>query len=545
MRHRGSRHSTEIKGEEMYRIRSKVVAKGRGSQRRGAWVHGWSPSQLAVVTFWLTLILAAPVIALNSAGAVAASPANSAAHYVTLSGSPGMPELDPADDTIYVPIQCPQSYCPTNAPGRAVDIVDAATCNATIGSGCHVVATAPGDNPLGAAVDPTTDTVYVMNSPASGDSTIGLLDGRTCNATVTSGCRHVEATIPLGVNAFIVAGAVDAATRTLYVASATHGVYVVDIATCNDRVTTGCTQRPELVKDNRGPAQLEIDTATNTVYVADQGNPDAESSSANTVTVIDGNTCDAKDHSRCGADAPTVTAGSEVSAVAVDQTNNTVYVADGDGTVSVIDGTRCDSLTVSGCHDTPHAVRTGAGTAAVVVDAKDHTVFALNGSDDTLSSIDAATCDGPSTGACPPLAPAQRDAPEVGPGASENDLIVTSGNDTAYVVNEGGANVLIVTGVGGCTALNHSACLVRAPSVPEAGQVATADPATGTLYVTDANLPQVDVIDAAHCDPARLSRCAPVGKIPTGGQNQVGSVDDATHTLYVSEAASKDLSEIH
>ena len=138
----------------------------------------------------------------------------------------------------------------------------------------------PADNPLGAAVDPTTDTVYVMNSPASGDSTIGLLDGRTCNATVTSGCRHVEATIPLGVNAFIVAGAVDAATRTLYVASATHGVYVVDIATCNDRVTTGCTQRPELVKDNRGPAQLEIDTATNTVYVADQGNPDAESSSA-------------------------------------------------------------------------------------------------------------------------------------------------------------------------------------------------------------------------------------------------------------------------
>ena len=141
----------------------------------------------------------------------------------------------------------------------------------------------------------------------------------------------------------------------------------------------------------------------------------------------------------CGADPPTVTAGSGVSAVAVDRTNNTVYVADGDGTVSVIDGARCDSLIVSGCHDTPHAVRTGAGTAAVVVDAKDHTVFALNGSDDTLSSIDAATCDGATPSACPPLAPAQRDAPELGPGASENDLIVTPGNDTAYVVNEGGA----------------------------------------------------------------------------------------------------------
>ena len=66
-------------------------------------------------------------------------------------------------------------------------------------------------------------------------------------------------------------------------------------------VTTGCTQRPELVNDNRGPAQLDIDTATNTVYAADQGNPNAESSSATTVTVIDGNTCDGKDHSGCGA----------------------------------------------------------------------------------------------------------------------------------------------------------------------------------------------------------------------------------------------------
>jgi len=171
----------------MYRIRSKVIAKGRGSQRRGASAHRRSPSQLAAVTTCLTLILAGLVIASNSAGAVAASPAVPAAHYVTLSGSPGMPELDPANDTIYVPIQCPQSYCPTNAPGSAVDIVNAATCNATSGSGCHVVATAPGDTPLGAAVDPTTDTVYVMNSPSSGNSAIGLLDGRTCNATVTSG----------------------------------------------------------------------------------------------------------------------------------------------------------------------------------------------------------------------------------------------------------------------------------------------------------------------------------------------------------------------
>ena len=74
--------------------------------------------------------------------------------------------------------------------------------------------------------------------------------------------------------------------------------------------------------------------------------------------------------------------------------------------------------------------------------------------------------------------------------------------------------MLIVTGVGGCTALDHSACRVLAPSMPEAGDVATLDPATGTLYVSNADLPQVDVIDAAHCDPARLSACTPVGEDP-------------------------------
>jgi len=518
---------------------------GGGSRRRRGRLGRRAPSPLVAAAACLALLLTVLVTAPSGNVAAAASPANPTARYVTLSGSPGMPELDPANDTIYVPVQCPQAYCPTSAPGKVVDIVDAATCNATDGAGCHVVATAPADTPLGAAIDPATGTVYVLNSPATGDSTIGLLDGRTCNATVTSGCRRQVATISFGANAFIVAGAVDAATRTLYVASPSHGVYVVDIATCNDMVTTGCTQRPELIKDIRGPQQLDIDTATNTIYVADNGNSSTESGNGNTVTVIDGNTCDANYRSGCGANPPTVTAGSGVSAVSVDQADNTVYVAnDNDGTVSVIDGARCDSVTTSGCHDPTRAVETGAGTAGVAVNTQDHTVFALNGGDDTISSIDSATCNGATPGTCPELAQAQRLAPERGPGVFSNDLIVTPGDDSAYVVNEGGPNVLVVTDFGGCTALEHSACRVLAPSVPGAGSVATLDPATGTLYVSDAGLPQVNVIDAARCNPARLSACAPVGKIPTGGPNQVGSVDDVTHTLYVSEAGPKSVAVI-
>ncbi len=502
-----------------------------------------APSRTSAVIACAALLLAQLVTGLGAVSTAAASPAGPPAHYVTLAGGPGMAEWDPGNDTIYVPVQCATSYCQSNEAGKVVDVVNAATCNATSGSGCRVVATAPADGPLGAAVDPTTGTVYVFDNPPGGTATISLLDGRTCNGTVTRGCQRVVGKIAVGANAFMVAGAVDAATRTLYVASPSHGIYVVDIAKCNDLFTTGCGQHPAIVKDDRGPGQLDVDTATNTVYAADQGNPNLSSSNGGTVTVIDGNTCDASEQSGCGTDQSVVPVGNGVSAVAVDQATNTVYVADSEG-VSLIDGERCSSLRLSGCHATTHAVPTGAGSSDVVVDSKDQTVFALDGNDDTLSSINAATCNANTPNECPALAPSQREAPEVGPGAAQNDLIVTPGNQTAYAVNEGGQNVLVVTAAGGCTALDRSGCLALAPSVPDAGALATLDPATATLYVTDENLPQVDVIDAARCDPERLSGCAPVAKIPTGGPDQVGSVDDATHTLYISEAASKSVAVI-
>src|SRR5208283_1331902 len=63
--------------------------------------------------------------------------------------------------------------------------------------------------------------------------------------------------------------------------------------------------------------------------------------------------------------------------------------------------------------------------------------------------------------------------------------------------------------------------------------------------VSDANLPRVDVTDAARCDQARLNACNPVGEIPTNGANLVGSVHDATHTLYVSEPASDSVAVIN
>src|SRR5262245_44089686 len=75
---------------------------------------------------------------------------------VVLDGSPGVPVADPKTSTVYVPIQCTTSSCTTQE--HVVDIVNAATCNTKVISGCRVVARAKvGDLPLAAALDPRTE----------------------------------------------------------------------------------------------------------------------------------------------------------------------------------------------------------------------------------------------------------------------------------------------------------------------------------------------------------------------------------------------------
>jgi hypothetical protein len=145
-------------------------------------------------------------------------PSTEASAFVDLTGSPGTPAINPATGTIYVPVQCPKAYCPTSAPGRAVDVISTSKCNIIDRSDCRVLATAPADQPLAAAVDEATDTVYLSNA----GGTVTVLDGATCNASVTSGCGKDVATIKVG--GFLIAEVIDPLTGTLYVANLNGGV---------------------------------------------------------------------------------------------------------------------------------------------------------------------------------------------------------------------------------------------------------------------------------------------------------------------------------
>jgi DNA-binding beta-propeller fold protein YncE len=456
--------------------------------------------------------------------------------FVVLGGSPGAPAANPKTDTVYMPIQCRTSFCPSSGkPGHVVDIINASKCNATIRSGCRVVATIRvGSAPLAAAVDERTDTVYVTNG---NDGTVSVLNGARCNARVTRGCRPV-ATVKVGTGP--VAAVVNPATRTLYVANVAAGsVSVINTARCNAKITGGCRRPARTVTDKASPSWLDVDSATDTVYVANSVTP-------GTVSVIDGAACNGHTGRGCGRVPATVTVGASPFALAVDRASDTVYVANfvnefNGGSVSVINGAQCNAKITSGCGRTPPAVPTGIGTGFVAVDGALHTVFAANATDDTLSAINTRTCDGTVTSSCATRPPNLRATSLQGPGYNSfpGGFALLPKAGTAYVVNIGGRNIVSVTSINHCNATSTADCRAEAPTVPEGEFLLSVDPATNTIYGGNLNQPVIDVINGATCHTRDLARCAPAAEIPVPdpGAN-VGAIDEATHTLYAADPPS-------
>ncbi len=463
---------------------------------------------------------------------------------VVLGGSPGVPLANPETSTVYVPIQCTTSSCTT--PQHVMDIISAATCNTKVMSGCRVVArAAAGTSPLAAALDQRTDTVYV----ADGAGTVTVINGNRCNASVISGCAKPLATIKTSGPG--VAAVFNPQTRTVYVASPAGQVFVIDAARCNAVTTSGCGEPVKTIKDALDPAALDVDVATDTVYAANDG----PTSNGDTVSVINGATCNGSSGTGCGQKPPTVKVGVNPSWDVVDQATNTVYVASyNDGTVSVINGATCNATVTSGCGQAPPAATTGAHASFAGIDGAVHTLFAMNQGDDTLSAINTQTCRGGMTSGCPKLAPAQLAAPNQGPRylPFPAQFALIPQLSSLYLVNVGGASLLSVINPSRCDAIHTSGCRREAPSVPDSEVLLSVDPVTDTIYAGNFNLPPaagfIDVINGATCHPGDLSGCAPVAKIPMKDPQanvRVGSIDEATHTLYASDPFSNTVSVIN
>ena len=378
---------------------------------------------------------------------------------------------------------------------------------------------------------------------ASGKITV--VDGARCNARVSSGCAKPLAAITTG--GFPVAAAFNPKTRTLYVASPAGQVFVIDVAKCNTVTTAGCGKHVKTVNDPLGPDAVAVNAATDTVYAANAG----PTGNGDTVSVINGATCNGSTGTGCGHKPPTIRVGVNPFWDAVDQATDTVYVANyNDGTISVINGATCNATVTSGCAHTPPAVTTGAGASFDAIDAAVHTVFAMNQNDDTLSAINTRTCRGSVTSGCPKRAPAQQAAPNQGPAYNPfpSSFALIPQLSSLYLVSVGGASILSVLNPGRCDAIHTSGCRNEAPTVPDSEYLITVDPATNTLYAGNLNLPQIDVINGATCHAGDLSGCAPVATIPMKDPQanvKAGSIDEATHTLYASDPFSNTTSVIN
>jgi YVTN family beta-propeller protein len=359
--------------------------------------------------------------------AVAAAAASTATAAVNVGRPPTHPEvrvggfptgiaLNPETDTIYV----------GNGTTGTLSVIDGKRCNAAESRGCgqRVAVATAGTDPIGIAVDRSTNTIYAAN--ASG--TVAIVDGRSCSAANRSGCKAEPATVRVGVNPQFLA--VDETTHTLYVANSgsdsisvidgrsgrvkasvsvgpipftlavnpvTHTVYVTDLgaqtvsvvdgASCNAAKVTGCKRRPVTVDVGETPGGIALDSRTNTIYVTGE--------TSNDVSVIDGKSCNAQTTSGCRERPERVRAGGGARGIAVNELTHTVYVANtADGTVSVIDGSACNASVRSGCGRRAAVAVVGLSPRRVAVDAVTNTVYVTNAGSDTVTMIDGRTCNG-------------------------------------------------------------------------------------------------------------------------------------------------------
>jgi DNA-binding beta-propeller fold protein YncE len=100
---------------------------------------------------------------------------------------------------------------------------------------------------------------------------VSVIDGATCNAAVTSGCQQTPKQVNIGREGYGFAAA-DPATNLVYVTNFLDDtVSVINGNTCNGQVSSGCHRIPPAIPAGANPGVLALDQASHTVYVADPG----------------------------------------------------------------------------------------------------------------------------------------------------------------------------------------------------------------------------------------------------------------------------------
>jgi YVTN family beta-propeller protein len=437
--------------------------------------------------------------------------------------------VDTATDTVYVADN-----------GGWVSVVNGATCNAQDQSGCTepVARVADAADPMALAVNQATDTVYVTNDGPfllGTGKTVSVIDGATCNGSRISGCGQTPATIAVGRGPDAVA--VDPTTNTVYVANFGQGgpdswgdtVSVINGATCDAMETTGCGQSPRTMTVGRGPNWIALDVQDHTAYTANLGDND--------VSVLDIATCNAKESSGCGQRPTDVPVGSQPWALSIDPRLHTAYVInDMDQTLSVIDVATCNATVRTSCSGRPPTTQVAGGAQALLADPATGTVLVADFLDDTLSLVSATSCSAENITGC------RIDPPTVKVGSSPDGLAFDGATHSLYVANQGD-NTVSVINTDRCNASTTSHCgrPVATVHVGKGPVGVVVDQSTHSAYVTDNGGDTVSVIDTATCDAETTSGCGQVPPTVAAGDNPFGiALDPITDTVYVTDLGASD-----
>jgi YVTN family beta-propeller protein len=336
---------------------------------------------------WLTLLCL-----MYGCGSSSPSPASrpSPPHLITNVSVGVYPRAVAVDPTTHV------AYVLNTLPVGATAYGAAGTVSVIDGTSYAVTSTITvGVFPFAAAVDPTTDTIFVANSDF-GD--VSVISG-TSNTVITN--------VQVG-NSPIAVG-VDPEAHTVYALNIDNTVTIFDERT-NLVVATVAVGYGQA----GGGGGIGIDPTTHTVYVATQ-NSDSRVApqNASTLTVIDGSSYKV---------VTTLPVGGNPVAVVVDPSTHTVYVANSlDNTLSVINGSANSvSTTLSVC-----SLPLGAA-----IDTATHIVYLACNGDRSVSGINGTT-----NAFTVPL-----------PDGAPNGIAVDSTTHTVYVTNNGESGMVSVIG---------------------------------------------------------------------------------------------------
>ena len=276
------------------------------------------------------------------------------------------------------------------------------------------------------AVDHGLHTVFAVNR---GDDTLSAINTRTCNGTVTSGCRtrppsrQATPNQGPGFNSFPNAFALIPRTGSAYVVNVggANILSVTSVRRCNAANTAGCRRpapsvperripalrrpghrhhlrrQPQQAADRRdqrrdlprqGPGRLRpgrddpddnpqanvgaIDEATHTLYASDP--------LSDTAAVINTAACNASHTAGCALHPPTVKIGAFPGPPAIDTATQTLYVPFGNSAnrVAVVNAATCNATDTSGCGQAPAVVKVGQGTFNLAVNTATDTVYGPN-----------------------------------------------------------------------------------------------------------------------------------------------------------------------